>query len=80
MRKLGSVGTPMLNVEARVVDDEMNDVDRGEIVYRSPMVMKEYWKNPETTSDAFPGGWSTPGTWYDRARTATTTSSTARRT
>jgi fatty-acyl-CoA synthase len=28
MRKLGSVGTPMLNVEARVVDDEMNDVAR----------------------------------------------------
>jgi fatty-acyl-CoA synthase len=26
LRKIGSVGTPMLNVEVRVVDDEMNDV------------------------------------------------------
>jgi fatty-acyl-CoA synthase len=60
IRKLGSVGTPMLNVEARVVDDEMNDVPRGEvgeIVYRSPMVMKEYWNNPEATAEAFAGGW-----------------------
>jgi fatty-acyl-CoA synthase len=60
IRKLGSVGTPMLNVEARVVDDEMNDVPRGEvgeIVYRSPMVMREYWNNPEATGEAFAGGW-----------------------
>jgi fatty-acyl-CoA synthase len=60
IRKVGSVGTPMLNVEVRVVDDEMTDVPRGEIgeiVYRGPLVMKEYWNNPEATAEAFAGGW-----------------------
>jgi len=60
VRKIGSVGTPMLGVEVRVVDEAMNDVPRGdvgEIVYRSPMVMKEYWNKPEATADAFHGGW-----------------------
>jgi fatty-acyl-CoA synthase len=60
IRKIGSVGTPMLNVEVRVVDPDMNDVPRGEvgeIVYRSPMVMKEYWNKPEETAEAFRGGW-----------------------
>ena len=50
----------MLNVEVRVVDPSMNDVPRGEvgeIVYRSPMVMKEYWNKPEATAEAFRGGW-----------------------
>ena len=60
VRKIGSVGTPMLNVEVRVVDEAMNDVPQGEvgeIVYRSPMVMKEYWGKPDETSIAFEGGW-----------------------
>jgi fatty-acyl-CoA synthase len=60
IRKIGSVGTPMLGVEVRVVDEAMNDVPRGEvgeIVYRSPMVMKEYWNKPEATAEAFAGGW-----------------------
>ncbi|WP_369775602.1 long-chain-fatty-acid--CoA ligase [Saccharopolyspora cebuensis] len=60
IRKIGSVGTPLLNVEVRVVDDEMADVPRGEvgeIVYRSPMVMREYWGKPEATAEAFRGGW-----------------------
>ncbi len=60
LRKIGSVGTPMLNVEIRVVDPQMVDVPRGEvgeIVYRSPMVMREYWNAPEATAEAFAGGW-----------------------
>ena len=50
----------MINVEVRVVDDEMNDVPQGEIgeaVYRTPLVMKEYWNRPEETAEAFRGGW-----------------------
>ncbi|MFP5070646.1 long-chain-fatty-acid--CoA ligase [Pseudonocardia nantongensis] len=60
IRKIGSVGTPMVGVEVRVVDDDMNDVPRGEIgeiVYRSPMVMTGYWNKPEETAEAFRGGW-----------------------
>jgi fatty-acyl-CoA synthase/long-chain acyl-CoA synthetase len=60
IRKIGSIGTPMLNVEVRVVDDEMNDVpvgQVGEIVYRGPLVMREYWNKPEETAEAFAGGW-----------------------
>ncbi|MEV3960706.1 long-chain-fatty-acid--CoA ligase [Nocardia sp. NPDC050193] len=60
IRKIGSVGTPILNVEVRIVDDEMNDVapgEVGEIVYRGPTVMLEYWNKPEATAEAFAGGW-----------------------
>jgi fatty-acyl-CoA synthase len=60
IRKIGSVGTPMLNVEVRVVDDEMNDVPKGqvgEIVYRGPLVMSGYWNKPAETAEAFRGGW-----------------------
>ncbi len=60
IRKIGSVGTPMLNVEVRIVDTEMNDVppgEIGEIVYRGPLVMDGYWNKPEETAAAFEGGW-----------------------
>jgi fatty-acyl-CoA synthase len=60
IRKIGSVGTPMLNVETRIVDDEMNDVPQGEvgeIVYLGPLVMKEYWNKDAETAEAFRGGW-----------------------
>ncbi|WP_214367127.1 long-chain-fatty-acid--CoA ligase [Pseudonocardia sp. H11422] len=60
IRKIGSIGTPMVNVEVRVVDEEMNDVPRGEvgeIVYRGPTVMTEYWGKPAETAEAFRGGW-----------------------
>ena len=48
--KIGSVGKPVMAVEARIVDDEMRDVTQGEvgeIVYRGPTVMQGYWGLPE---------------------------------
>ncbi|UGT55099.1 long-chain-fatty-acid--CoA ligase [Nocardia asteroides] len=60
LEKIGSVGTPLLNVEVRIVDNEMRDVvpgEVGEIVYRGPTIMKEYWNNPSATRAAFEGGW-----------------------
>ncbi len=60
LRKLGSVGKVIPTVQARVVDDDMNDVapgEVGEIVYRGPTLMKEYWNDPEATAAAFDGGW-----------------------
>jgi fatty-acyl-CoA synthase len=60
IRKMGSIGKAIMNVEARLVDDDMNDVapgTPGEIVYRGATVMQGYWSNPEATADAFYGGW-----------------------
>jgi fatty-acyl-CoA synthase len=60
LRKEGSVGQPLFNVEVRVVDDMMKDVgvnEVGEIVYRGPGLFKGYYKNPEETKKAFEGGW-----------------------
>ncbi|MFD3701944.1 fatty-acid--CoA ligase FadD5 [Nocardia sp. NPDC058658] len=60
IRKLGSVGKPIPTIATRIVDDEMHDVEPGEIgeiVYRGPTLMREYWNNPRATADAFAGGW-----------------------
>ncbi|MFE3317917.1 fatty-acid--CoA ligase FadD5 [Nocardia sp. NPDC059195] len=60
IRKLGSVGKPIPTIATRIVDDAMNDVaagEIGEIVYRGPTLMREYWNNPGATADAFAGGW-----------------------
>ena len=59
-RKQGSVGQRILNVEARIVDQNGDDVktgEVGEIVYRGPTVLKEYYNNPEATKEAMSGGW-----------------------
>src|SRR5690606_30808935 len=55
-----SAGRPILTVETRIVDAEMNDLppgQQGEIVHRSPQLLTGYWKNPEMTQEAFTGGW-----------------------
>ena len=60
LRKAGSAGKPVLNVETRVVDDALNDVrpgEIGEIVHRSPQLLQGYFNEPEKTEQAFGGGW-----------------------
>ena len=60
LRKPGSCGRAVLNVETRVVDDAMNDValgEVGEIVHRSPHLMLGYFHDDERTRAAFEGGW-----------------------
>lgn len=55
-----SAGRPVLGVETRIVDENMNDVlpgAVGEIVHRSPQLLTAYWNNPEATEEAFAGGW-----------------------
>ena len=60
LRKPGSCGRAVLNVETRVVDDRMRDVapgEVGEIVHRSPHLMLGYFHDDERTKAAFEGGW-----------------------
>ena len=60
LRKPGSCGKAVLNVETRVVNDAMEDVavgEVGEIVHRSPHLMLGYFNDPEKTAAAFDGGW-----------------------
>ncbi|MFL5251117.1 MAG: fatty acyl-CoA synthetase [Myxococcales bacterium] len=60
VRKAGSAGRAVLNVETRVVDDRMNDVrsgEVGEIVHRSPQLLKGYFNDEARTAAAFEGGW-----------------------
>lgn len=60
MRKAGSAGQPVFNVETRVVDDNDQDVPVGtvgEIVHRSPQLMQGYFKDEERTREAFRNGW-----------------------
>ncbi|NBY69029.1 MAG: acyl-CoA synthetase, partial [Betaproteobacteria bacterium] len=60
LRKPGSCGRAVLNVETRVVSDDMQDVkpgEVGEIVHRSPHLMLGYFKDAEKTRAAFTGDW-----------------------
>ncbi|MGA8393694.1 MAG: acyl-CoA synthetase [Burkholderiaceae bacterium] len=60
LRKPGSCGRAVLNVETRVVDDQLKDVsvgEVGEIVHRSPHLMLGYFHDDERTRSAFEGGW-----------------------
>ncbi|GAA2898031.1 AMP-binding protein [Pseudonocardia halophobica] len=56
-------GVGMVQVDrVRVVDRELKDVPAdgvtmGEVVMRGNTVMKEYFRDPEATAEAFAGGW-----------------------
>ncbi|MCM1944735.1 long-chain fatty acid--CoA ligase [Streptomyces sp. G2] len=63
-RKAGSIGTPIRDVEARLLDDRGQDVapgEVGELAVRGPNVMKGYWNRPEETAAAVPDGWLRTG-------------------
>ncbi|MGQ9474940.1 MAG: long-chain-fatty-acid--CoA ligase [Actinomycetota bacterium] len=58
--KIDSIGTPHVGVEIRIFDDQDNEVpvgEVGEIVMRSPSVMKGYYKMEEKTAETLRGGW-----------------------
>jgi long-chain acyl-CoA synthetase len=56
----GSVGTPIENVEMKIVDGEDREVadgELGEIVIKGPNIMKGYFGNPEATAESIRDGW-----------------------
>ena len=61
-RKMGSIGLPFPDTEAKIVDietgkKEMPVGETGELVLKGPQVMKGYWNNPDETARALRGGW-----------------------
>jgi long-chain acyl-CoA synthetase len=63
--KIGSIGVPVCDVDARIVDvedgtKEMPTGEVGELILRAPQLMLEYWNNPIETAEALrtydPGG------------------------
>jgi acyl-CoA synthetase (AMP-forming)/AMP-acid ligase II len=60
MRKAGSVGKPFFYTDLRIVDPDGEDLpagEEGEIIVRSPTIMREYWNDLESTVKAIRDGW-----------------------
>jgi long-chain acyl-CoA synthetase len=61
-RKVGSVGVPVSDTEARIVDleDGVTDMpvgERGELIVRGPQIMLGYKGKPEETANTLKDGW-----------------------
>lgn len=62
LRKVGSIGIPLPDTEARIVDMEVGSVPLdpgkvGELIVRGPQVMSGYWNNPDETANTLRNGW-----------------------
>jgi long-chain acyl-CoA synthetase len=61
-RKIGSIGLPRPDTDAKIVDLETGEKDlppgqEGELCIRGPQVMLGYWNRPEETEKALRQGW-----------------------
>ncbi|MDM7998436.1 MAG: long-chain fatty acid--CoA ligase [Dehalococcoidia bacterium] len=61
-RKVGSIGVPVPDVDAKIVDLEKGEKEMpvgeiGELIVKGPQVMKGYWNRPEETSMVLRNGW-----------------------
>ncbi|MBW1798248.1 MAG: AMP-binding protein, partial [Deltaproteobacteria bacterium] len=69
-KKLGSIGKEIFGTDRiRILDEDRNEVpdgEVGELFYRTPMLFKEYLKEPEKTKEAFEGEWSSAGDMVKR--------------
>ncbi|MEB3101633.1 long-chain-fatty-acid--CoA ligase [Ferviditalea candida] len=64
-RKIGSIGIPFPDTEAKIVDlqtgEELSVGAVGELAVKGPQVMKGYWNNEEETGKALKDGWLLTG-------------------
>jgi len=61
-RKIGSIGLPRPDTDAKIVDLETGEKDlppgeEGELCIRGPQVMLGYWNRPEETAKTLRHGW-----------------------
>jgi len=60
-RKIGSIGIPIPDTDAKVVDpdtgEELPPGEIGELIISGPQVMLGYWNKPEETAQALRNGW-----------------------
>ncbi|MBI3977404.1 MAG: long-chain fatty acid--CoA ligase [Chloroflexi bacterium] len=66
LRKAGSIGIPMPDTDARIVDLETGERELppgevGELVLRGPQVMRGYWNRPDETAQVLRNGWLSTG-------------------
>jgi acyl-CoA synthetase (AMP-forming)/AMP-acid ligase II len=60
LKRVGSVGQPLMHTEVRIVDDDgvpVPDGVHGEICLRSDQVMEGYWNNHAATLETIRDGW-----------------------
>ena len=60
LRKINAIGKLLPTMDARIVDDEGNELppgSMGEIVLKGAKVFKGYWKKPEATRETIVNGW-----------------------
>lgn len=60
LRRLGSIGKPLEDVEVSIVDEAGQPValgETGEIVARGPRMMAGYWQEETATREALRSGW-----------------------
>ena len=69
-KKLGSIGKEIFGTDRiKILDEDRNEVpdgEVGELFYRTPMMFKEYLKEPEKSKEAFFGEWSSAGDMVKR--------------
>jgi acyl-CoA synthetase (AMP-forming)/AMP-acid ligase II len=65
MKKLGSIGREIFGTDRiKILDEnrrEVPDGEIGELFSRTPMIFREYWKDPEKTKQVFEGEWFSAG-------------------
>jgi fatty-acyl-CoA synthase len=64
MAKAGSCGLPLMTIQAKIVDDNGDEVpvgEQGELLVSGPSVAIGYWNQPELTAQAFADGWFRTG-------------------